>query len=94
MSALSELRNALVHDVRQVSFRFEDYLASLDSNQKRQFVSAMAYFSLDLEEDVARRWQDNALTHTKLTIAFATLNLLVQVYFFPEERKSGAASRR
>ena len=35
----SELRNRLVHDVAQVGFTFDDYLAHLDKNQRKAFKS-------------------------------------------------------
>jgi hypothetical protein len=34
---LSELRNKLVHDVLRVSFRFDEYLGTLDKNQRKAF---------------------------------------------------------
>lgn len=37
---LSELRNDLVHDVRNVSFQLTDYVAKLDVNQRKNFVEA------------------------------------------------------
>ena len=40
----SELRNKLVHDVRQVSFSFEAHLRSLDKNQSSAFAEAVAGF--------------------------------------------------
>ena len=43
--ALSELRNSLVHDIGQVGFSFEDYIASLEKQQKVKFVGAFGYFA-------------------------------------------------
>lgn len=40
----SELRNKLVHDVRQVSFTFEAYFATLDKNQLSSFSDAVSAF--------------------------------------------------
>ncbi len=41
---LSELRNKLVHDVRQVSFTFDNHLQSLDKNQRSSFLDAVCGF--------------------------------------------------
>lgn len=43
--ALSELRNSLVHDIGQVGFSFEDYVASLEKQQKVNFVRSFGYFA-------------------------------------------------
>ncbi|PCM43485.1 hypothetical protein [Marinobacter sp. ANT_B65] len=43
--ALSELRNSLVHDIGQVGFSFEDYVASLEKQQKANFVRSFGYFA-------------------------------------------------
>ena len=40
ISALSELRNVLVHNVRNVGFEFDSYIASLNKEQRRNFVSS------------------------------------------------------
>jgi hypothetical protein len=37
LRALSELRNRLVHDVRNVNFNLAEYIASLDKQQKESF---------------------------------------------------------
>lgn len=39
MQLLYELRNLLAHNIQQVRFSFESYIASLDKNQKRNFVT-------------------------------------------------------
>lgn len=45
---LSELRNKLAHDPRNLSFTFESYLTSLDANQKRNFLKTTAIDSSTL----------------------------------------------
>jgi hypothetical protein len=50
--ALSELRNQLVHDVKNVDFNFSDYVESLDSNKTAKFIEAFSFGlreQLDLE---------------------------------------------
>ena len=44
---LGQLRNDLVHDVSNVTFDLNDYVASRDPNQKRQFVDALGFFLRD-----------------------------------------------
>ena len=43
LSALSELRNQLVHDVRRTQFTWSEYISSLDKNQRREFMKAFGY---------------------------------------------------
>lgn len=40
---LSELRNKVVHNIRGIAFRFSEYVASLDENQKRAFLESFGY---------------------------------------------------
>lgn len=42
ISALSELRNDLVHDIRQSNFKLEQYIQSLDSNALKSFAVAFS----------------------------------------------------
>ena len=44
---LSELRNALVHDVTRVTFAFPAYLQTLDDNGRRSLESALIYLRPD-----------------------------------------------
>lgn len=44
---LSEIRNLLVHEVRNVSFSFETYLGALDSNQFKAFCDRIGYNTRD-----------------------------------------------
>jgi hypothetical protein len=39
LRGLSELRNNLVHDVRNVKFEFRSYISGLDANQRKKFKS-------------------------------------------------------
>ena len=43
ISTLSELRNDLVHDVRQVTFTFAEYVSSQSESQRKAFVKAFLY---------------------------------------------------
>ena len=39
---LSEIRNKLVHDIRNVEFDLVKYVSDMDKNQKKQFISAFS----------------------------------------------------
>lgn len=43
ISSLSELRNQLVHDIRNVSFKFSEYIQTLNPEQTDKFVQAFSY---------------------------------------------------
>ena len=49
--ALSELRNILVHDVSKVTFDFQTYVQSLDTQQRRKFVKAFCLGNEDGESE-------------------------------------------
>jgi hypothetical protein len=51
---VSELRNDLVHDIRNTTFVFEKYLRGLDKNQKKSFLSAIS-FSLKPNIEIANK---------------------------------------
>ena len=52
MSSLSELRNKLVHDVKNVNFDLEAYVADMTSDQHKQFITNFNLQSSDLTDDV------------------------------------------
>lgn len=41
LNKLAELRNSIVHQIKNVNFNFESYIESLDKNQRNNFVSAI-----------------------------------------------------
>ncbi|MBI5674855.1 MAG: hypothetical protein HZC48_03350 [Nitrospirae bacterium] len=43
ISAFSELRNFLIHNVSNVDFNFTNYITTLDSNQKKEFINSYGY---------------------------------------------------
>jgi hypothetical protein len=43
ISSLSELRNQLVHDLRNVNFTFSEYIQTLNPEQTDKFVQAFSY---------------------------------------------------
>ena len=48
--ALSELRNTLVHNVRNTTFSITDHVLALDKNQKKSFVEGFGYAFLSEDE--------------------------------------------
>ncbi len=52
MSSLSELRNKLVHDVRNVNFDLEAYVSQLTPEQQAQFLRNFNLISSEVTEDV------------------------------------------
>jgi hypothetical protein len=51
VSALSELRNQLVHNVKNTSFCLPKYVASLDPNQKKIFIDGFGFVCLREDAD-------------------------------------------
>jgi hypothetical protein len=58
--ALSELRNNLVHEVKNINFDLKAYISELDNNQIRQFVVAFRPF-----EAFYRRMRDKNIQRSK-----------------------------
>lgn len=85
VQALSELRNQLVHDVHNVSFRLKEHIGSLDMTKRRTFVRHLFYLyvhdnrsmaSLDRTVRHVLRKPKEALWRTGLhTIAILYLKL-------------------
>lgn len=85
LRALSELRNQLVHDVRNVSFTFEKHFAGLNLDQKRNFAKAFAYVDLEGAEEsavldtmIARRqgnWRPTVLKSAMFFLAILQLQV-------------------
>ena len=50
ISALSELRNLLIHNISNIDFSFDEYVKKLDTNQKRGFISSFGYCYLIEDE--------------------------------------------
>lgn len=52
MSSLSELRNKLVHDVRNVNFDLDNYVGAMSTDQKAQFLRNFNLLSTEVTDDV------------------------------------------
>ncbi|MEN3327558.1 MAG: hypothetical protein V7638_2365 [Acidobacteriota bacterium] len=51
----SELRNSLVHRLDNLNFTFENYVSTLDSNQRRSLKESVAWFADD--EQMRKEWE-------------------------------------
>ena len=82
LSVLSEIRNDLVHDVRNVSFDFESYISSRDSNQRKQFARVFESFFSDyftIGGTEVRR-EDFILGNPKFALWQASMFILAIIY--------------
>ena len=52
MSSLSELRNKLVHDVRNVNFDFLQYVERMNKDQQAAFLNNFNLLSTEITDDV------------------------------------------
>ncbi len=52
MSSLSELRNKLVHDVRNVDFDFEKYVSDMNDQKRQQFLKDFNIISTEVTNDI------------------------------------------
>ena len=80
--ALAELRNSLAHDVRNTNFRFDEHMASLDANQKRNFI---AHFGQSLREEIdingtIVRREQFVIENPKLGIWFTCHEIIACLY--------------
>ncbi|MGY3265560.1 hypothetical protein [Lysobacter sp. HA35] len=69
ISALSQLRNLLVHNVKNTTFSFAEHVGTLDANQRKSFVESLGYAYLS-EEDGKEfiAYQERVLSRPKETI--------------------------
>jgi hypothetical protein len=51
ITALSELRNRLVHNIRGIAFRFSEHVSSLNASQRQSFAKAFGYAYLDSDDN-------------------------------------------
>ena len=52
MSSMSELRNQLVHDVRNVDFDFEKYVSDMNEQKRQQFLKNFNIISSDVTDSI------------------------------------------
>lgn len=86
----SELRNSLVHDIRNVSFTFDNHIASLDSNQKKQWKAAFGYYGEYQKTQEAREKDfEGAIANPKSSIWWGVFIFTLKAYDLTNMFKSG-----
>jgi hypothetical protein len=87
ISAFSELRNKLVHDISQVSFSFPTYVAQMDGNQFAEFVKAFGYFAIGdtFERDGVSVGVGDFLRRDPKRGAWFSLNVCVGVIYLKKD---------
>ena len=78
---LSELRNRLVHNIRNVSFELRDYVQHLDTNQLKSFVEAVTHFVDKTDNESWNRWRQSVRNNPKPAVFASTLSVLAKTYF-------------
>jgi hypothetical protein len=82
----SELRNRIVHDVRHTRFDLDNYISSLDTNQRRSFIGAISFSKKSSKSDIAAGDFDlekYALQSPKDAIWAAIMIISANLYFGP-----------
>lgn len=83
LTKLAELRNRFAHDVSNVSMTFEQYISSMDSNQKSQFIKWAGHGihqeQMELDGNVVTR-RDFVLSNAKLSIWGTAQEILACMY--------------
>jgi len=86
LRGLSELRNRLVHNVRNVSFSIKEYVEALDANQRKAFRKQFGHALLGLENGEAD-FQRCLAAYPRLIVYFAAWSCLLSVEFNLSERR-------
>lgn len=77
--SLSELRNRLVHDIRNVSFTFDAHYASLDTNQRKRFREFCGYFVEYSDPSRREQGMKNVVRNLKFSIWWGITLLLADI---------------
>lgn len=92
----SELRNLIVHDIKNINFKFDRYLKGLDKNQRREFCKT---FSIGLkseikigEKKIPR--ESVAKANPRIALIFSTMYLLGEFYYQKQLITVNAERRR
>ena len=96
--SLSELRNALVHDVSNVGFHFPDHVSQLTDRGRKDFVGAFDYAFAEVaqahqwpaEEALSSTIEQIVLTAPRLAIISGTAMIALDIYY----KNRDAAIRR
>jgi hypothetical protein len=78
---LSELRNSVVHDVKNVNFTFAGHVGALTADQKAQFARFSVYFA-EYQSDPQKKkmFLDGALSYPKFNVWWGMIGVLLHAY--------------
>lgn len=65
---LSELRNSLVHRLDNLDFTFENYVSTLDTNQRRSLKESVAWFA---DDEQRKEWETIAEDNPRVGVYMA-----------------------
>jgi len=75
---ISNIRNDVVHDIKNMNFNFMNYIANMDDNQKASFIDRIIYFDATDKQRIV--WRDFILSKPRESIYLATFYLIIQVH--------------
>jgi hypothetical protein len=86
---LSELRNDLVHEVSNVSFRFDTHVAQLSDKERKEFIGAFDYAFVEVVQASQRQMDDRlrgtvdriVLTAPRLALVAGVAMIGLDIYF-------------
>lgn len=82
ISSLSELRNKLVHNIKNVNYQLHEYVERMDRQQFHQFVKNFNTFATDLDDNVCSLFRDDPAQ----AIWYGGMAVLGMIYLKHEER--------
>jgi hypothetical protein len=82
---VSRLRNDIVHDIRNINFKFKDHMNGMDDNQKASFVDKIIAFNVD--DPTREYWRNFIFSNPKGAIWAATFSVVVHAYMKIREIK-------
>ena len=86
---LSELRNDLVHEISNVNFKFETYVAQLSDKERKEFIGAFDYAFVEVVQASQRPLDDQrrgtldriVLTAPRLALVAGVAMIGLDIYF-------------
>jgi len=79
ISDLSDLRNSLVHNVKNVQFNFVDYVKGLDKNQRKKFKDNFGY-GFEMWKGGVKARDDLMNRNPKMIVLTSAYECLIQIH--------------
>ncbi|MCM2538690.1 hypothetical protein [Burkholderia glumae] len=73
----SELRNRLVHRVENINFKFLEYVANLDKNQKKSWQEAYTWFEREGDEGKESVWSAAAIDNPRWAVFMSVFMFVI-----------------